>query len=46
MLETSGWFRGEGFGPIVDDLLRLAGSGGGVIAEDALVGRVADAFGL
>jgi hypothetical protein len=33
MLETFGWFRGEGFGLIVDDLLRLAGSGPGVIAE-------------
>jgi len=33
MLETFGWYRGEGFGPIVDDLLRLAGSGAGVIAE-------------
>ena len=36
MLETFHWFRGEGFGLIVDDLLRLAGSSGprpGVIAE-------------
>jgi hypothetical protein len=32
MLETFGWFRGEGFGPIVEDLLRLPG-GDGVIAE-------------
>src|SRR5205807_6724043 len=33
MLETFHWFQGEGFGLIVDDLLRLAGSGPGVIAE-------------
>ena len=33
MLETFGWFRGEGFGLIVDDLRRLAGSGGGMVAE-------------
>ena len=36
MLETFHWFRGEGFGPIVDDLLGLLGSlgpGPGVIAE-------------
>jgi len=33
MLETFHWFLGEGFGLIVDDLLRLAGSGPGVIAE-------------
>ena len=33
MLETFHWFRGEGFGLIVDDLLRLAGSGSGVITE-------------
>jgi 2-phosphoglycerate kinase len=32
MLETFHWFRGEGFGLIVDDLLRLSGSQG-VIAE-------------
>jgi hypothetical protein len=35
MLETFHWFRGEGFGLIVDDLLRLldGASGAGVIAE-------------
>lgn len=33
MLETFGWFLGEGFEHIVDDLLRLASSGPGVIAE-------------
>jgi 2-phosphoglycerate kinase len=34
MLETFHWFRGEGFGLIVDDLLGLSGlSGPGVIAE-------------
>ena len=33
MLETFGWFRGEGFEHIVDDLLQLASSGPGVIAE-------------
>ena len=35
MLETFHWFRGEGFGLIVEDLLRLRepGSGPGVIAE-------------
>jgi 2-phosphoglycerate kinase len=34
MLETFHWFRGEGFGLIVDDLLSLPGlSGPGVIAE-------------
>ena len=32
MLETFGWFRGEGFGLIVEDLLRLQ-AGPGVIAE-------------
>src|SRR5689334_18519108 len=32
MLETFGWFRGEGFGLIVEDLLRLP-AGPGVIAE-------------
>ena len=32
MLETFHWFRGEGFGLIVDDLLRLPGRAG-VIAE-------------
>ena len=32
MLATFGWFRGEGFGLIVDDLLRLP-AGPGVIAE-------------
>ena len=32
MLETFGWFRGEGFGLIVDDLLRLPAEPG-VIAE-------------
>ena len=32
MLETFHWFRGEGFGLIVDDLLRMPG-GDGVIAE-------------
>jgi len=32
MLETFHWFRGEGFGLIVDDLLRLPGEEG-VIAE-------------
>jgi hypothetical protein len=32
MLETFHWFRGEGFGLIVDDLLRLPGNPG-VIAE-------------
>ena len=32
MLETFGWFRGEGFGLIVDDLLRLPGEED-VIAE-------------
>ena len=32
MLETFHWFRGEGFGLIIDDLLRLPGRGG-VIAE-------------
>jgi 2-phosphoglycerate kinase len=29
MVETFHWFRGEGFGLIVEDLLRLAGSGSG-----------------
>ena len=33
MLETFHWFRGEGFELIVDDLLQLADSGPGVIAE-------------
>jgi hypothetical protein len=33
MLETFHWFRGEGFGLIVEDLLQLAGPGLGVIAE-------------
>ena len=32
MLETFHWFRGEGFGPIVEDLLRRAAEAG-VIAE-------------
>jgi hypothetical protein len=32
MLETFHWFRGEGFGLIVEDLLRLPGEGG-VMAE-------------
>jgi hypothetical protein len=32
MLETFGWFRGEGFGLIVEDLLKLP-AGPGVIAE-------------
>jgi hypothetical protein len=32
MLETFGWFRGEGFGLIVEDLLRRP-AGPGVIAE-------------
>src|SRR5947208_16313984 len=32
MLETFGWFRGEGFGLIVEDLLRLP-AGPGVIVE-------------
>ena len=32
MLETFGWFRGEGFGLIVEDLLRRQ-AGPGVIAE-------------
>ncbi len=33
MLETFHWFRGEGFGLIVEDLLSLAEPGPGVIAE-------------
>ena len=33
MLETFHWFRGEGFGLIVEDLLRLADHDPGVIAE-------------
>ena len=33
MLETFHWFRGEGFGLIVDDLLGLLEPGAGVIAE-------------
>ncbi len=33
MLETFHWFRGEGFGLIVEDLLRLVDHGPGVIAE-------------
>jgi hypothetical protein len=32
MLERFGWFRGEGFGLIVEDLLRLPGEPG-VLAE-------------
>jgi hypothetical protein len=39
MLETFHWFRGEGFGLIVDDLLRLP-DGEGVIAEGWLLPRL------
>jgi hypothetical protein len=42
---TFGWFRGEGFGLIVEDLLTLP-AGPGVIAEDDLTRRVTRAFGL
>ena len=33
MLETFHWFRGEGFGLIVEDLLRLVNHDSGVVAE-------------
>jgi hypothetical protein len=50
MLETFRWFLGEGFGLIVEGLVgRLALTVIEVdtaVTEDALVRRVADAFGL
>ena len=56
MLETFGWFRGEGFGLIVEDTDRLREEATGLglpvidvdttVTEDDLAGRVARAFGL
>jgi hypothetical protein len=37
MLETFGWFHGEGFGLIVEDLLRLPGEPGVGWASDGIV---------